>query len=319
VVAIGVGILRSGGFGGGAGSTTSLSQGGSVYAPAQAPYRPQTAFGPLPVPGPPRSAGQDTATSPGAASYTWTGHLNLGITTAPVFRYFEPSAATADQFAASLGASLVSRSGNYLGHYASTGLQVQVRGSNQVPPLEPFFNLIPAAHASPSSGIAPLDVANSYLGALSLAPAWPYTIATDTSGGVTRVRYLRQFDVPSYGPAYLVDSSGDSYGLEVDVKGGQPVVVAGPLPLGLDSANYPIISADQAVSMALATQTAPAGAPNTVSVQLDKAELVYVLVVAGDHSFYEPAILLSGTFGVNGQSYTKHVLIPAVDPSQRTP
>jgi hypothetical protein len=265
----------------------------------------------------PDIAAQPADSYPGAVTLTWTGKLNLGIASAPVFRYFEPSAANADQFAISLGASPVSRPAGSLGSYASTGLQVQVRGSNQAPPLEPFFNLFPAAQTPPNSGIAPVDVANSYLAALTLAPAWPYTMATDTAGGVTRVRYLRQFDVPSYGPAYMVDSNGYRYGIEVDVKGGQPVVVAGPLPLGLDSANYPIISGDQAVSMALATQRVPAGATSAPAVQLDKAELVYVLVVAGDHSFYEPDVLFSGTFSVDGHAYTKRVLVPAVDPSQR--
>jgi hypothetical protein len=45
---------------------------------------------------------------------------------------------------------------------------------------------------------------------------------------------------------------------------------------------------------------------------------VYSLVVAGDHSFYEPAILFSGTFTVDGKSYVKRVLVPAVDPAQRS-
>jgi hypothetical protein len=41
-------------------------------------------------------------------------------------------------------------------------------------------------------------------------------------------------------------------------------------------------------------------------------------VAAGDHSFYEPSFLFSGTFTVNGTTYVKHVLVPAVDPSQRS-
>ena len=53
--------------------------------------------------------------------------------------------------------------------------------------------------------------------------------------------------------------------------------------------------------------------------KLDQAELVYVLVPAGDHSFYEPAILFSGSQKVNGQTVVTHVLVPAVDPSQRKP
>jgi hypothetical protein len=94
--------------------------------------------------------------------------------------------------------------------------------------------------------------------------------------------------------------------------------VAGPLSLGLDSANYPIISADRAVSMALATAPGTAGAAGGPTAQLNKAELVYVLVVAGDHSFYEPAVLFSGTLSVGGRTSTQRVLVPAIDPSQLT-
>ena len=36
---------------------------------------------------------------------------------------------------------------------------------------------------------------------------------------------------------------------------------------------------------------------------------------AGDHSFYEPAFLFSGTFADHGTTYTKRVLVPAIDPS----
>jgi hypothetical protein len=53
-------------------------------------------------------------------------------------------------------------------------------------------------------------------------------------------------------------------------------------------------------------------------VQLTKAELVYVLVPAGNHSFYEPAYLFSGTVKTGGTTTVQHVLVPAVDPSQRT-
>ena len=54
------------------------------------------------------------------------------------------------------------------------------------------------------------------------------------------------------------------------------------------------------------------------TVQLTQAQLVYVLATAGDHSFYEPAFLFTGTVQINGAVMTSHVLIPAVDPSQRT-
>jgi hypothetical protein len=314
--------LGSGG-GAGAGSTAKLAQGGgSVYGPVTQPFRPQTAFGPLPAPAVPRLTGPETGVGqqtdyPGAVNLTWTGQLNLSITSAPVFRYFEPAAATADQLATSLGVASVAPTGGDLGTYASPALYLQVRGTIQSPPLEPFFYLVPAETPTAGASAAPADIANSYLSTLSLAPAWPYTVATETAGGVTKVRYLRQFDVPSYGPAYVVDGSGQKYGIEVDVKAGKPVGVTGPLTLGLDSANYPIISAGRAISLALSSAVAQAGPAAEPTVNLNKAELVYVLVVAGDHSFYEPAILFSGTLAAGGHTYMKRVLVPAVDPSQR--
>jgi hypothetical protein len=112
--------------------------------------------------------------------------------------------------------------------------------------------------------------------------------------------------------AYLVNASGVRYGLEVDLRGGQPLQAYGPLPLNLDSADYPIISADQAVRSAVASsQSSPASAP---TVRLTTAELVYALANAGDHSFYEPAFLFTGTFIQNGVTYIKRVLVPAVGP-----
>jgi hypothetical protein len=49
-------------------------------------------------------------------------------------------------------------------------------------------------------------------------------------------------------------------------------------------------------------------------VRLTSAELVYTLAWGGDHSFYEPAFLFSGTFTSNGTNYVKRVLVPAVAP-----
>jgi hypothetical protein len=47
-------------------------------------------------------------------------------------------------------------------------------------------------------------------------------------------------------------------------------------------------------------------------VTLTSAELVYALAYAGDHSFYEPAFLFSGTFTHNGIIFVKRVLVPAI-------
>ena len=112
--------------------------------------------------------------------------------------------------------------------------------------------------------------------------------------------------------------NGVRYGLEVDLSGRRPVLASGMLPVSMESATYRIISADQAVRLATGSGS-PASASPAPTVQLTQAELVYVLVPAGDHSFYEPAFLFSGTVKINGTTMTKHVLVPAVDPSQRVP
>jgi hypothetical protein len=145
-------------------------------------------------------------------------------------------------------------------------------------------------------------------------PQWPYSVEVDTSGDPVKVRYERKFDAPGYGPAYLVDANGQRYGLEVDLSGNRPVLVSGLLPVNFDEADYRVITAENAVAAALAT-----GANSGQKVALTQAELVYVLAPAGDHSFYEPAILFSGSQTVNGQTVVHRILVPAVDPSQRNP
>ena len=105
VVAVGIGIFAYSGLGrggGGAATSSALSEGASRnYATGT--------FGRLPTPvfnggakSAPTSQGLADTASPeylGPVQLTWTGKLDLTITTAPVFRYHEPSTNTADQFA----------------------------------------------------------------------------------------------------------------------------------------------------------------------------------------------------------------------------
>ncbi|HEV3405246.1 MAG TPA: hypothetical protein VG364_01495, partial [Candidatus Dormibacteraeota bacterium] len=128
----------------------------------------------------------------------------------------------------------------------------------------------------------------------------------------------RQFDVPGYGPAHLIDVNANRYGLEVDLSGNRPVLASGVLPVSLEIANYNVISSTDAIRAATGSGAPSSDAAVPVA-KLDQAELVYVLVPAGDHSFYEPAFLFTGTVQVGAQSYTKHALVAAVDPTQRNP
>jgi hypothetical protein len=104
----------------------------------------------------------------------------------------------------------------------------------------------------------------------------------------------------------------------VQIAGGRRTAI-GPIQLSVQSVSYPLISNTQAANLAVSEP--PAGTQSiqpVPNVTLDHVELVYALAVSGGSGFYEPAYLFSGTFQYNGQTYTKRVLVPLVDPSQRS-
>ena len=334
VLAIGIGIISLRGPGGAGGSTATSRESrtapfaGGTTASGNGPKAPTNLSGPLPTPALTQAAPSPnlpTRTINGGAydaSYslyfgptalTWAGQLNVTATNLPVYRFQEPTRADADRFAASIGAAPapnLPREG--LGVYSGPNFVVVVSGSTFQPPLEPTFRL---TDTTPNGATDPVGVAAAYLSAHGLRPTWPYQIQTRQSidSKSIRVTFLRLFDLGTQGQANLVDSVGSAYGIEVDLSGGQTRAVAlGPLPLTLDSGNYPIITADQAIHSALAQSAAPGS--NIPAVRLTGADLVYILVPAGDHSYYEPAFLFSGLFTDSGTTYVKRVLVPAVAP-----
>jgi hypothetical protein len=324
VVALGVGVFTLGGVGhtgsGGSSATSRLSapNAGQSYAGT---------FGKLPTPvfsSAPRATTPQQASTPAGADVTgpvrlqWTGTFNLNATTAPVFRYREPSQTDADQFASTLGAVLRGRPEGFLGAYSAADYTLKVRGTISSPQSSPAYFIFSGLNmpASDTAG-GPQAAADVFLAQHSLVPQWPYTVAVDGSSDPSKVIYERQFDIPGYGPAYLLDFNGNHYGLEVDFSNSRVVFASGMLPVTLDVANYNLISAADAINAAVASSS-PQASPAVPVVQLNHVELVYVLVTAGDRSFYEPAFLFTGTLQSGGQSYTKHVLIPAVDPTQRS-
>lgn len=327
VVAIGVGILSFSGFHLGGGGTTSgantalRDQSGGRYnasAPGAFGRLPSPALQPVPVEDTvgPKSAAPTQQSGPnlylGPARLVWAGQLSVQTGSAPVFRYEEPTTQDADRFATALGAHGPNHRAGVLGEYSGDGFVLGVVGSNRQPLGEPTFYITPDRSKLPPPGPTAADTASAFLAAHSLVPTWPHVVAVDQVADVLRVTYLRQFAVPAYGPMYLVNAQGVRHGLEVDLRGGQPLQANGPLPVNLESADYPIISADQAVRNALASSpSAPASAP---TIRLTSAELVYALAYASDHSYYEPAFLFSGTFTLNGATFTKRVLVPAVGP-----
>jgi len=332
VVLVGVGVFNLSGLGRGQLSTSSAPialNGGASRTIAG----PGGLFGRLPSPVVALGGAElglqtsQTAPAPPQGSYagpitlTWAGQMNVSIGSAPVFRYREPSTDGADQFAASLGAALERRPAGLLGLYTASDYTLTVRGTVQAPPQEPAYFILsaPSLPGVAAAGATPVDIAELFLAEHSLAPQWPYTAVVDGVAGRLKVHLERQFDAPGYGLAHLVDAAGNPYGLEVDLNGNRPILASGPLPVSIEAAPYPIISGDQAVLAALGSSP-PAAADGVppVTVQLTSAELVYTLVAAGDHSFYEPEFLFSGAFQVNGVQYEKRVLVPAVDPSARS-
>jgi hypothetical protein len=319
IVALGVGIYTLSGAGGRGGATTSGAQSGS------APYAGSGAadtFGRLPSPvfagsaEPSQSSVQPNAAG-AAVHYTWTGTFTLTITTAPVFRYNEPTQTDADQFASALGAVLRERPSGFLGSYSAADYTLKVRGTLPSPQASPAYFIFSGLNLPPVDAAGgPEQLADVFLAQHSLAPQWPYTVSVDTSGDPTKVIYERQFPVPGYGPAYLLDFNGNRFGAEVDLNGNRPVVASGMLPVGMDVADYNLVTADAAIRT-LTGMSGSSADGATEPVQLSHAELVYVLVTAGDHSFYEPAFLFTGAQRIGDKTYPKQVLLPAVDPSQR--
>jgi hypothetical protein len=315
VLAIGVGVL-----------SFSVSSGAQPGA-AQNNFSGTAAFGRLPSPAlqpvPVGDTGAPKASTPaslaasvlylGPANLVWSGQLNVGVTSAPVYRYQEPTSLDADRFAMTLGASSSTAAAGALGSYSGDGFVLAVAGSGGQPPTEPGFYLTPDRSRLPAAGPSPTETANAYLVAHNLLPTWPFVVVVEQYADFVRVNYLRQFVVPGNGNSYLVNSSGARYGLAVDLRGGQPSQVVGPVPLNLEQANYPVVSADQAVRSALQSKPAAAGSIEPIpTVRLTTVDLVYALAYAGDHSFYEPAYLFSGTFTHNGTTYLKRVLVPAI-------
>jgi hypothetical protein len=327
IIAIGVGIVALNGLGHGGGATSSSAV-ERAAAPAAGQYFAGN-FGKLPSPlfsnAPKSTPPVANASAPLGSDYagqvqlTWTGTFDVQLTTAPVFRYREPSSTDADQFASALGAVLRGRPSGFLGMYGAADYTLKIRGTVTSPPSSPAYFIFSGLNLPPIDAAGgPQDLADVFLAQHSLQPQWQYTVGVDSSGDPVKVVYQRQVDVPGYGPAYVIDFNANRYGLEVDLSGNRPVLASGVLPLSLDVADYNVISSADAIRAAtgLGARSSDAAVPVA---QLNHAELVYVLVPAGDHSFYEPAFLFTGTVQAGGQSYTKHVLVPAVDPAQRTP
>jgi hypothetical protein len=257
----------------------------------------------------------------GPANLRWTGQLPVEPPAeALVYRYSEPGPNVIDPFVASLGpTNKQAAAPGFLGTYSGQGFTVSVRGTVPELPREPYF-VLTSANGAGATGNDPQTIAMNFLSYYGLIPTWSVVGGGfQQSGQQARVLFTRGFQLTTFQLAEVVDWNGERYGIEVDLVNGQVRTVSGPLPLSLVSTSYRLISNEEALRMALASAPASSQAIQPVpTVNLNTLEEVYVLAVANGQGFYEPAYLFSGTFQYNGQTYTKRVLVPLVDPSLRS-
>jgi hypothetical protein len=288
--------------------------------PNQLPEAAAGSFGQLPSPtlaGDPGSPG--TATSSGApvpyfgpARLTVTAQLPATPDTLSVYRYPQPTAADMDAFAARLGASRAGVAGTPT-VYRSADFRLDLAPASAL--VEPRFTV--SGIAGGATGSDAQAVAEQFLSAHGLTPSWPAGAhSADGSEGRT-VLYQRQFPIAGASPAGEVDEFGAAAGLDVLVASGAVTRVRGPLPLSLESSAYRSRGSQQAARDAV---TAPPGAGNGGSgvpqVVLNRAVLAYMAVGDGDHGYYLPVYLFSGTFSSGGVTMEKRVVVPALDASQ---
>ena len=255
----------------------------------------------------------------GPATLRWTGQLPDELPTeGPVYVYSEPGANLIEPFVVNLGASKQEPTApGFLGTYSGPDLTVSVRGTVAELPREPYF-VLTSANGAGATGSDPVDIAMNFLSYYRIYPSWPGVTTVKQDGQLTRVVFARSFEFANTNPNF-VDWNGESSGMEVDLAGNQVRTVTGPIPVPLNSANYRLVSNTDAVRAALASSPASQQSIQPVPVvNLSHVDLVYALAVANGQGFYEPCYLFSGTFSYNGQTYTKRVLVPLVDPSQRS-
>src|SRR5215469_17266945 len=139
VVVVGVGLFAYAGLGhgaqNGASGATQLSNDNGFRGASQGANTfgrlPSPVFNTAPSAAFPRASATAGGEFPGAAQLVWAGAVTALVAAAPVFRYREPSATDADQFASALGAALRDRPSGFLGSYSTTTYTLKVRGTVQ--------------------------------------------------------------------------------------------------------------------------------------------------------------------------------------------
>jgi hypothetical protein len=293
-------FTHSGGAGSPGRSTSTAS--GRAQSDSAGPAAAPRVAGALPVPGalsvPPES--KTPAGAAGALAYygpanlTWAGNLPVLPPVVPVYSYPTPTAADTARFTHDLQA-VAQPSPAPPGAYAGADFSLRILPPQ--PGREPMFALTPSA---------PSGTADAFLAQHGLRPDWPNQRVLDPVAG--KLQFRREFDIPGYGQAGQVDQRGEPAGLEAQLgPNGAALVVTGPMPLSVSVQWTPVRNGQGVLADATAASTA--GAPK---VTLTQAQVVFIAVAAGDHGFFEPAYLLTGTFDLNGQTREMRLLVAAV-------
>ncbi len=300
---------------------------------ASAPVAP--AFGVIPVPAlnPPQGLGGGDGGPSRAAPYFgpadlhWAGQLPSVPTTAPVIRFPVATDASADAFAASLGARPAQSSPGAERQYVGPGdYQMSVRHEDLLAPPDRFTLSRGLQRGTPALDQTQAEAAAAAeLARLKLTPSWQAQVSAARSGGQglnspswTDVLYAREVSLPSGQPAAVVNNLADPAGTSVRVEdGGRVDRIEGYLPAAEDTAPYGLENPARALQAALTAPPAVAAPSGPAPVvQLTQARLVYLEASAGGYGYLEPAYLFTGTFTRGGVLYEKRILVPAVSPAE---
>lgn len=326
VLVIGAGGLLLSGRHAGGGAATTSSQAGGAQASKQAGSD-SAAFGALPRPAlHPAAAPAVTGTAPEATpsghTAQYAGPVTVSAVTArpalpasaPVARYREPTAADADRLAAAAGAATTGPAPpGALGIYSISFYTIVVLPTDPAQGLEPRLEITsrrPAAVGAPDQAAA-VAAAQAFLDRFQIRlDAGARGPSVEPRGALLAVLWNRVFGVAAGAPE--IGAGGPVASWQVTVRGDLSVDAATvALPLPLDYAQYGLADAQQ---LARAAMVGPAGPASLPRVVLDTAQLVYVVAGDGAYGYFEPAVMYSGHFTLNGVQYEKRVLVPAVAP-----
>ena len=296
------------------------------------------AFGKLPPASlhPTQGLGAGGGTAPpvqpyfGPAIMTWSGQLPKVPASVPVYRFTLPTAADADAFAARLGGRLVvAGTGLEPRTYRLPGYEIDVALEDPVAAEAVFIlnrDTGPTTARQALGEAAARTAADAELARLNLTPSWTFAVSVTpfTPFGETvpiyDVQYQRVIQVSKTDTAGEVDGDGKPSGVLVTVdSNGKVLRVAGLLRLAEQSASYPLRAPSTVVDSALKAPALEKGPPTPPSVALTKVTLVYITVSANGVGYLEPAYLFTGRYTVEGSTFEKRVIVPALAPGAVTP